>query len=132
MILHLGKFGDVFKAFFTRVSFSIQKQLSPRESPHKQEAHCKRHWDKEIYKKRKKGRCVKILYFVLFLLLWMRPLKHTNLQKANITQYVQHSHFSKTKKDRDTDALQWTASAGCTVSQGKKNLRKSKYALTCK
>lgn len=31
------------------------------------------------------------------------------LQKAKITQYVQHSHLWKTKKDRETDALQWTA-----------------------
>lgn len=54
----------------------------------------------------------------------MSPLKHTNLQKANITQYVQHSHFSKTKKDRDTEALQWTANAGCITSQGKKVSKK--------
>lgn len=46
--------------------------------------------------------------------------KNTNLQKANTTQYVQHSHFSKTKKDKDTDALQWTANAGCIISQVKK------------
>lgn len=37
---------------------------------------------------------------------------YTHLQQANITQYVQHSHFSNTKKDKETDALQWTASAG--------------------
>lgn len=45
---------------------------------------------------------------------------HTNLQAAKITQYVQHSHFSNTKKDKDTDAVQWTASAGCNIRQGKK------------
>lgn len=55
-------------------------------------------------------------------------IKNTNLQKANTTQYVQHSHFSKTKKDKDTDALQWTANAGCIISQ----VKKGKYALTCK
>lgn len=49
-----------------------------------------------------------------------QSVTHTNLQKAKITQYVQHSHLWKTKKDRETDALQWTANAGGDVSQGNK------------
>lgn len=71
-------------------------------------------------------------FLFLFILLGMSTHKNTNLQKANITQYVQHSHFSKTKKDRDTDALQWTASAECVISQVKKTFGKSKHALTCR
>lgn len=50
----------------------------------------------------------------------------TNLQSAKITQYVQHSHFSNTKKDKETDALQWTASAGWNIRQGKMFLEKEK------
>lgn len=45
--------------------------------------------------------------------------KNTNLQRAKITQYVQHSHFSNTKKDKDMDAVQWTARAGSIFCQGK-------------
>lgn len=55
--------------------------------------------------------------------------KHTNLQMAKITQYVQHSHFSNTKKDKDTDALQWTASAGCNICQGKTLLEKYTHTI---
>lgn len=54
---------------------------------------------------------------------------HTNLQAAKITQYVQHSHFSNTKKDKDTDALQWTASAGCNICQGKTPFWKKKHTI---
>lgn len=56
----------------------------------------------------------------------MNTQNNTNLQKANTTQYVQHSHLSKTKKDKDTDALQWTANAGCIISQVKKKVWKGK------
>lgn len=69
------------------------------------------------------NRCIRS-FFVLFVLLQMNTQKNTNLQKANTTQYVQHSHFSKTKKDKDTDALQWTANAGCIISQVKKKVWK--------
>lgn len=58
--------------------------------------------------------------FLFYSYYWEWAHTKTNLQKTNITQYVQHSHFSKTKKDRDTDALQWTASAECVISQVKK------------
>lgn len=43
----------ILAIFFITVSSSIQKQLSPGESPHKQEAHWKKHTDKETYEKRK-------------------------------------------------------------------------------
>lgn len=62
----------------------------------------------------------KALHFALCSLTCTCTHNNTNLQMAKITQYVQHSHFSNTKKDKDMDALQWTARAGCNFfCQGK-------------
>lgn len=53
----------------------------------------------------------------------------TDLQTAKITQYVQHSHISKTKKDRETDAPQCTASAGQIIVREKNNQKWRKHAV---